>query len=870
MTDIVERLQSSLADRYRIEREIGQGGMAVVYLAHDLRHHRRVAVKVMRPEIAAALGPGRFAREIEIAAQLQHPHILPLYDSGEANGVLYYVMPFVEGESLADRITREGQLPIAEALGIAREVASALGYAHAMGVMHRDIKPKNILLSGGIAVVADFGIARAVSAAGQDRLTEPGLALGTPAYMSPEQVTGASSVDARTDLYSLGAVLYEMLVGEPPHTGPSVQAVIARRLTGDVPDIRTVRETVPLHVEQAVKRALARAPADRFSTATEFVEALDDRRTGEREIERAEATGWTPRRVSIASVGAVLAVAALLVVVRVWGPMGGEPEPIRLLVKPFAGLGPAEDASIADGLAEEIRVRLGRVPGLRPIARQTALQYQNTDRDVRQIGAELNVGYVLDGTIRTHHAAGGDRLRITAELVRASDAEQLWANTFEGTTADVFQLQTDVARQVVEALDIALVESERQALGRTLTSDPEAYHFYLRGNSHDRRLDVAEARLAVQMYERAIALDPGFGAAYAKLSFAHIWMYYLFFDRSNERLAMSRRAADRAAELMGQTPEVHLALGYYYYWGTVDYASAIEQFSVALASDPNDAEVLLAVGVVQRRQGDWTEATATLERAVDVDPRNAVALLNLGQSYRYVRNYAAAERIFRRSVALNPSGFLWALTASVRLSQGDLEGVHAVMREGEGQVGASDMVGALLTITELRPLIPLLQDDLRGALDLLSLEASRSDSVSYYMAKAESRDYRGADVAAAAYYDSARTVLERRLAARPQEARFHGELGIVYAALGRPADAAREAETAAAMLPVTQDAISGATIQYQLAQVYARTGRVEAGAAVLERLCAMPSLVSAEQLAVEPYWSSLRGQPAFRQVCRAR
>src|SRR5213596_1962771 len=274
LIDLLARLQAALGDRYTIERELGRGGMATVYLAADLKHHRPVAIKVLKPELAAALGPDRFLREIETAARLNHPHILPLHDSGEAAGLLYYVMPYVEGETLRDRLEREGQLPLEEAVRITREAASALSYAHSHDVVHRDIKPENILLSGGEAVVADFGIARAITAAAGRNLTETGIALGTPGYMSPEQASGGGPIDGRSDVYSLGCVLYEMLAGEPPYTGPSAQVVIAKRFTDPVPSVRRLREGISPALDAAVSRALAKAPPDRFATAALFAEAL--------------------------------------------------------------------------------------------------------------------------------------------------------------------------------------------------------------------------------------------------------------------------------------------------------------------------------------------------------------------------------------------------------------------------------------------------------------------------------------------------------------------------------------------------------------------------------------------------------------------
>jgi len=277
LTDAVQRLSASLADRYQIERELGAGGMATVYLAHDVRHNRKVALKVLRPELAAILGGERFLKEIQLTANLQHPHILPLHDSGEAEGMVYYVMPYVEGESLRDRLTREKQLPVDEAIRIAREVADALNYAHQQGVIHRDIKPENILLHGSHALVADFGIALAVSAAGAgSRLTETGMSLGTPHYMSPEQAMGEREVTAKSDVYALGCVLYEMLTGEPPFTGPTAQAIIARVMTEEPRSLTIQRKTIPPHVEAAVHMALAKLPADRFASAAAFAEALQD------------------------------------------------------------------------------------------------------------------------------------------------------------------------------------------------------------------------------------------------------------------------------------------------------------------------------------------------------------------------------------------------------------------------------------------------------------------------------------------------------------------------------------------------------------------------------------------------------------------
>src|SRR3989442_661616 len=330
MGEQLGRLHAALVDRYTIDRELGRGGMATVYLARDLKHDRRVALKVLHPELAFTLGPERFQREIKLAARLQHPHILTVLDSGEAAGQLWYTMPFAEGESLRERLTRERQLPLDDALQITREVADALGYAHSQGIIHRDIKPENILLSRGHALVADFGVARALRNAAGERLTETGIAVGTPAYMSPEQATAERDLDPRSDIYSLRCVLYEMLAGEPPYTGPSAQAVLAKRFNEPIPHIRTLRESVPEAIEQAVSKALAKTPADRFATAVQFAAALTHWTVGAPSGARL----WT-RRFLVAGAATVIVAALALAVLRLRIPSGAPFDPNLVAVAPF-------------------------------------------------------------------------------------------------------------------------------------------------------------------------------------------------------------------------------------------------------------------------------------------------------------------------------------------------------------------------------------------------------------------------------------------------------------------------------------------------------------------------------------------------------
>ena len=379
MIGLKDRLEQGLAGRYTVDRELGHGGMAVVFLARDLRHDRQVAVKVLRPEIAAEVGAERFLREIKLAAGLTHPHILPVHDSGDADGLLFYVMPAMAGRSLRERLDRERQLPVEDALRIAREVASALDYAHRHDVVHRDIKPDNILLHEGAAMVADFGIGRALS--GQGSVTQTGLAIGTPAYMSPEQASGESTIDGRSDLYSLGCVLYEMLAGEPPFTGPNMQAVITKRFVAPVPSVKAVRD-VPDVVDRVVRRALARMPVDRFGTAAELAELL---RPGPTPV-----TSSTPPHTRAASTHKAIA------------------------VLPFANRSAdPENEYFSDGITEEIINALSKLPGLQVASRTSCFAFKGKDVDIRQAGEKLGVGSLLEGSVRK----AGNRIRITVQLV---------------------------------------------------------------------------------------------------------------------------------------------------------------------------------------------------------------------------------------------------------------------------------------------------------------------------------------------------------------------------------------------------------------------------------------------------------------------
>jgi serine/threonine-protein kinase len=618
MPELLERLGGALAARYRVERELGQGGMAKVFLAHDLKYERAVAVKVLRPELAADIGPARFLREIQIAARLHHPHILPLYDSDQVDGLVYYVMPYIEGESLKQRLARERQLPVSDALQIAREVADALSYAHSSNVVHRDIKPANILLDAGHALVADFGIARAMGVG--DSTT--GHAVGTPAYMSPEQIEGSQYLDGRTDIYSLGCVLFEMLTGEPPFKGTTLTAVIANRLTTTLPSPRRHRELVPEAVDAAVKRAMATLPADRFSTVGQFSEALG-----------------TPATVAIA-VGAAQAMVQELTAAN------------SVAVLPFENMSTdPENEYFSDGITDDIIAQLSKINALKVISRTSSMQYKKTTKKISAIAQELGVGAILEGSVRK----AGQRVRIVVHLVEPGSEKHLWGDTFDRQLTDIFEVQSEVAQQITGALSLALSPEEKQRVEKKATSDVDAYNLYLLGRFHTNKWAEADVLKGIECFEGAIAKDPSYAVAYAGLADAYELLSIGFSSKPPvEYLALAKGMALKALEMDDTLAEAHTSLAYARWLGDLDWPGAERGFKRALELKTSYvmahewyAEYLAALG-------RHDEAYASIKRAQQLDPLAVPVNRAVGWVLYFARRYDLAIEELQKTLAMNP------------------------------------------------------------------------------------------------------------------------------------------------------------------------------------------------------------------------
>jgi serine/threonine-protein kinase len=873
MTNELESLRTALADRYRIERELGRGGMARVYLAQDLKHHRPVAVKVLNPELSAAVGSQRFLQEIEVTAGLDHPHVLPLLDSGDADGFLYYVMPYVHGESLRDRLVREKQLPIDDAVQITREVADALDYAHHHSVVHRDVKPENIMLAAGHARMADFGIARAITAAGGTQLTATGIAVGTPAYMSPEQATGSLELDGRSDLYSLGCVLYEMLAGRPPFTGSARESIVYQHLSVDPTDIKALRPSVPGWLADTTTRAMAKTPADRFRTASELVEALEPQKSMPSREERPRRR-WARRLALVGSAVALVAVVASLVILRPWRkaivPAGLTQEHMAIAVLPFQNLS-AEGPQyyFAGGLHDEILTQLSKVTALNVISRTSVMGYAGTQTPLRQIASELGVGSIVEGSVQVV----GGRLRVNVQLIDAATDQHLWAERYDRTLDDAFAIQSDVAQQIVAAVGATLRTSEKELIVRAPTQNAEAYRFYLQAQEYVNRPGYLRQNYesAQQLLEQALGLDPIFALAHAELSQVHGGMYWQRHDPSPQRVAQQREEAEAALRLAPELPQAHIAMGVTRYWSQLDYTGALAEFDIALRGLPNDAKLLSWFGAVHRRLGNWDKVYEAYEQAVLLDPRAANLYADLGgNTFRHTGRYAEAVRAYNRALALAPDLDATAVDKGwvFVMWQGELDSLRSTLSRlpldvRMGGIGTARSQSAYLLLCERHAdsLLALLLNTREVAFD----EQTRYFPTSLYAGWAHQLN--GNEVLARAAFESTLLLLDSVMVALPDDYRVHVARGLALAGLGRREGAIDEARWLAQSVVYREDAFWGPWLAEERSRILAQAGAADDALDEIERILAGPSwLMTVHILQLEPLWDPIRDHPRFRAL----
>ena len=899
-SDLREQLQSALGSGYTVERELGGGGMSRVFVAMEARFGRRVVVKVLAPELTEGMSAARFEREVRLAARLQHPNVVPVLAAGERSGLAYFTMPYVEGESLRAMVAREGRLPLDAAVSILRDVARALEHAHAHGVVHRDVKPDNILVAGSAATVADFGIAKALQAAQTVGTLEPGdhdasgatltrvgVSLGTPAYMAPEQAAGDPDVDARADRYAWGVVAYELLAGAPPFTGRAAHQLVAAHIGELPPPLGGRVASVPPGLAALVMRCLEKDPARRPQSAGELLIALEGARTpsGAHVIEPTS----VPRRharIVIGLLAALLLVVAGAALVRARRPTA----PVRpvLAVLPFENLGPAADAYFADGVTEVVRGRLTRVPGLGVIGARSVEQYRGSSKQPRAIARELGATHLLTGTVRWERApGGGGRVRVNPDLVRAADQTSLWAEPVEGSLEDVFTLQTRVAERVERALEATLGRRHERVVAPTPpTTNVAAYDAYLRGLAHaaePNRFSASERRSAIVAFERAVALDPQFAEAHARLSLAYLTERAFGYD-SGAMLARAQASLSRALALDSTNVASHLARASYLR-NTDDPMGAYREYLAAARLAPGDAEVLHALGWTQEALGRLEEALATYRRVEALEPRWADAAGSVAGAYDRLFRYEEAVQAHGREIALSHEPFSYVFQAgSYLLWRADTAAARRALAEGD-----PDAVADLLTRLPShfagrmiwRDVVPA---TVLRAKDTITLAGyTRGDWGTpdlYHLMKTRHFAMSGAAARSRAHADSVIALLEPVVRRGPGVGVLvdiftpRATLAEAYAYGGRATDGARVIDqyVDAKRRQRNQSALDLPYALVTAAYVDVLIGRRDLAVARLEEALRLPSgqWISRALLRADPSWAPLRGHPAFERLVAGR
>jgi TolB-like protein/lipoprotein NlpI len=709
-----------------------------------------------------------------------------------------------------------------------------------------------------------------VTAAGGESLTETGLAVGTPAYMSPEQATGTTHVDARSDVYSLGCVLYEMLGGEPPYTGPSAQAILARKSLEAVPPLHHIRDTVPPDLEQTVTRALAKTPADRFATASQFAEALSSVPVGLEVGGAVSDRRRLPRRRAVVGLVGVVAVGVLATVVVRW-PAEPAYERTSIAVLPFQNLSAEEQyAPFAGGLHAEVITQLSKVAALNPISRTSVMGYAGPNTPpLRQIASELEVGSVVEASVQVV----GGRLRVNVQLIDVPTDAPLWAEEYARTLDDAFAIQSDIAREIVAAVGAALSSAEQQRLAEAPTTNVEAYRLYLRGREYQTRPGLLRPNLEIahQLYERALALDPEFALARAAASVVHGFMHWYRYDPSLARMARQREEAEAALRLAPDLPQAHAAMGLLHYFGRRDYSRALDEYAIALKGLPNDAQLWALIGYAHRQLGDWDEVLAAFEEATELDPINGELFTNLGGlSYWVMHRYAEAVRAFDQALSLAPDLHYAAVMKGRAYVhwQGQRDTLWAIVR----RLPRDADLGPLGTIAAQQAKLLLWDRKPDSLLELLAMEPPLSVLVgiefflptSLYAAWAH--QWRGDSLAAHAAFDSARILLDSLVGQLPDDWRVHAARGLALAGLDLRDEALEEAKWLQESDWYRENAYWGPFLMEDRARILAQVGEADSALNEIERLLAGASWLSVHTLRLEPLWDPLRDDPRFQAL----
>jgi serine/threonine protein kinase/ribosomal protein L40E len=879
---------------YELLEEVGRGGQGVVFRARQKSLNRIVALKVISlGQWASKAHLKRFRREAEAAASLEHPGIVPIHEVGERDGSCYFSMQFIEGGPL-DEVVRQQPISIRRGAELIAKVARTVHYAHEHGILHRDIKPGNILLDQqGEPNLTDFGLARLLAI--ESTVTPTVEVMGTPSYMAPEQARGdqgaAVSLGAvasakaasppndagftrAVDVYGLGAVLYQLLTGHPPFAGGTTYETIKLLLDTDPRPPRSLNSKMDRELSTICLKCLEKDPKRRYSSALALAEDLEHwlkhepiqaRRIGA----FTRSKKWVQRKPAVV---AVMTLALALAAVLGWNIWTSEllRQPITkgIAVLPFENLSPdPANAYFADGIHDDVLTSLANIGELKVISRTSVMQYRGQPRNVREIGKALRVSNILEGSVRR----SGNKVRVNVQLIAANTDEHIWANDYGRDVTDVFAIQSDLAQKIAEALQAKLSPGEKSRLTRKPTENGEAYLAFVQAHNLSGALeDPAKLKQSEQLYQRAVDLDPNFALAIARYSKLESWLVH-DGDRSPERRNKARRLAQRALQLQPDLSEAHLALGFSFYYGDNDYDAALKEFEIARQGLPNESEVYMPIGAIQRRQGKWAESTANLEKAVSLNPKDTWPLQNLTFNYAWQRNFDAANKTADRALELEPHGIgLLELKAKLAIyERGDFSVAEKAFQSVKS-IPISDE--QKLTVAMGRAEVFLLERKYQSAVEVA--EGLPDDQLAtlptalwrkYYcigFARKALQDQPGGRVA----FVKAKSAAEDEVRRTPDTAELHIRLAKVLAFLDEKDVALAETQLASNLLPESMDALDGPVITEGVAEVCAIIGANDRAIKILDGLLRRPSAVTVQRLKINPIWDPLRADPRFQKL----
>jgi serine/threonine protein kinase len=860
---------------YKIIEKLGEGGMGVVYKAEDTKLDRTVAIKFLpRPVTANPEERKRFVIEAKAAAALNHPNIATIHAIEEADGEIFIVMEYIDGHELKNIVgaLHAEPLPIDDIINYATQIAEGLQAAHKKGIVHRDIKSSNIMITrDGKVKIMDFGLAKV----GQGiQLTREKSTLGTAAYMSPEQAHG-DEVDYRSDIWSFGVVLYEMLVGKLPFRGDYEQAMIYSILNEE-PELP---EYIPAGFDSIILKALAKKPEERFQSATEIItdimklknETDSNSFTRSSRIKRPmqkQSKKWVVPAVILSLV--IILIAGYFYINNKFKGGTVTNERKMIVVLPFENLGAPDDEYFADGITGEITSKLSGLSGLGVIARSSAMQYKNTEKSLKQIGEELGVGYVLEGTVQWEKLSDGKkRIRVNPELVNVENSTQMWSKPYEAEFSSAFTLQSEIAATVAEALNLKLVKSEQKSLESNITNNSAAYDNYLKAKYYSQDITSEKnSRIAEELLENAIKLDSSFAAAYAALSTVQSNMYWSYFERTKENLRRSKVNAQKALLINPDLAEAHVAMGDYFYHGILEYESALQEYKKAISLNPNLVDSYNGIAFVLRRQGKMRNAIEYLEKTYELDPRDYVTVFSIGETYNLLREYEKSIPYFDKANLLAPEAIppYDTKARNYLLAAGDTKKARSIIQNArERKIGLDSYVFSVSLYY-----CDILNRNFNAALNQIK-GVKETDDQYYYKPEdlylAEAYWFMKNNTLAEKHFLAAKRILKEKIKQNPEDSRLYTSLGIACAGLGEKQTAIQEGKHGYELLPITREAWRGSFRLFDLAQIYTMVGEQDLAIQALDELLSRATdAISVALLKIDPTWDPLRENPKFQEL----